>query len=53
LTGFPPLARQLAVPPVFLTEISLLVSQENVTVPVFDTTRIHAEAAVDYSLDER
>ena len=32
------------------TEITLLVSQADVTVPVFDTTRIHAEAAVDYAL---
>ena len=32
------------------TEITLLVSQADVTVPVFDTTRIHAEAAVAYAL---
>jgi len=33
------------------TEIPLLVSQEDVSVPVFNTTRIHAEAAVDYAID--
>jgi len=32
------------------TEIPLLVHQGDVKVPVFDTTRIHAEAAVDYAL---
>jgi aspartate racemase len=32
------------------TEIPLLVSQEDVDVPLFNTTRIHAEAAVDYAL---
>lgn len=35
------------------TEIPLLVHQSDVTVPVFDTTRIHAEAAVDYALGRR
>jgi aspartate racemase len=34
------------------TEIPLLVHQTDVKVPVFDTTRIHAEAAVDYALDK-
>lgn len=33
------------------TEITLLVSQADAMVPVFDTTRIHAEAAVDLALD--
>ena len=33
------------------TEIPLLVHQSDVKVPVFDTTRIHAEAAVDYALN--
>lgn len=33
------------------TEIPLLVHQSDVTVPVFDTTRIHAEAAVDYAMN--
>lgn len=32
------------------TEIMLLVSQEDSSVPVFDTTRLHAEAAVDRAL---
>ncbi len=35
------------------TEIPLLVHQGDVDVPVFDTTRIHAEAAVDYALGRR
>jgi aspartate racemase len=34
------------------TEIPLLVSQEDVAVPVFDTTRIHADAAVRFALSE-
>lgn len=33
------------------TEISLLVGQEDSSVPLFDTTQIHAEAAVDYALE--
>ena len=33
------------------TEIGLLVAQEDLEVPVFDTTRIHARAAVDYALE--
>ena len=33
------------------TEIPLLVHQSDVKVPVFDTTRIHADAAVDYALN--
>ena len=32
------------------TEIPLLVQQEDVKVLLFDTTRIHAESAVEYSL---
>ena len=32
------------------TEIMLLVSQQDSPVPVFDTTRLHAEAAVDLAL---
>jgi len=35
------------------TEIPLLVKQEDVSVPVFDTTAIHSEAAVRYSLDRK
>jgi len=32
------------------TEIGLLVHQEDSQVPLFDTTRIHAETAVDYAM---
>jgi len=32
------------------TEIGLLIHQEDSQVPLFDTTRIHAEAAVDFAL---
>ena len=32
------------------TEIPLLINQEDVDVPVFDTMLIHAEAAVEYAL---
>ncbi len=32
------------------TEITLLIQQDHSPVPVFDTTRIHAEAAVDFAL---
>lgn len=32
------------------TEIPILVKQEDCTVPVFDTTRIHAQAAVKFAL---
>lgn len=34
------------------TEIPLLVEQRDVKVPLFDTTRIHAESAVEYSLKQ-
>lgn len=34
------------------TEIGLLVHQADSRVPLFDTTRIHAEAAVEYALQE-
>jgi aspartate racemase len=34
------------------TEIGLLVRQEDSPVPLFDTTRLHAEAAVAYALQE-
>jgi aspartate racemase len=33
------------------TEIPLLIKQEDVDIPVFDTTAIHSEAAVKYSLN--
>jgi aspartate racemase len=32
------------------TEIPILIKQEDCTVPIFDTTRIHAQAAVDFAL---
>ena len=32
------------------TEIPLLIKQEDVSAPLFDTTRIHAESAVDFAL---
>ena len=32
------------------TEIPLLISQEDVDLPVFDTTKLHASAAVEFSL---
>lgn len=34
------------------TEIPLLVKQADVDIPVFDTTRIHAEAAVEFALKD-
>jgi aspartate racemase len=33
------------------TELSLIIKQEDVSLPVFDTLRIHAEAAVALALD--
>ena len=32
------------------TEIPLLINQSDVSIPVFDTTKIHAESAVEFSL---
>lgn len=32
------------------TEITLLISQDDCSIPVYDTTRIHAENAVDFAL---
>lgn len=32
------------------TEIPLLISQQDVTVPIFNTTQIHAQAAIDFAL---
>ncbi|MDX8507603.1 aspartate/glutamate racemase family protein [Mesorhizobium captivum] len=32
------------------TEITMLIGQDDFDIPVFDTTRIHAEAAVDFAL---
>jgi aspartate racemase len=34
------------------TEIPLLVKQEDYEIPLFDTTTIHARAAVDFALGE-
>lgn len=34
------------------TEIGLLVQQADSTVPLFDTTKIHAEAAVEFALED-
>jgi len=34
------------------TEIPLLISQEDVEVPLFDTTTIHSKAAVEFALNE-
>ena len=34
------------------TEIPLLVKQADVSIPLFDTTAIHAEAAVEFALAE-
>lgn len=34
------------------TEVTLLLSQNDVPVPVFDTTALHAEAALDFALTE-
>lgn len=34
------------------TEIPLLLSQQDVAVPVFDTARLHARAAVDFALSD-
>lgn len=35
------------------TEIGMLIRQEDVGVPVFDTTILHAQAAADFALDAR
>jgi aspartate racemase len=32
------------------TEISLLINQNDISIPIFDTTKIHAQAAVDWAL---
>lgn len=34
------------------TEIPMLISQDDFTIPVFDTTKIHSQAIVDYALSE-
>lgn len=35
------------------TEIGLLIDQSDSAVPLFDTTKLHAQAAVDFALSER
>jgi aspartate racemase len=35
------------------TEIGLLLTQRDLALPVFDTTEIHAEAAMDFALDNQ
>ncbi|MDD5503834.1 MAG: aspartate/glutamate racemase family protein [Candidatus Omnitrophica bacterium] len=35
------------------TEIPLLIKQEDISVPIFDSTAIHAQAAVEYALSEK
>ena len=35
------------------TEIPLLINQQDVTVPVFNTTQIHVQAAVDFALSSK
>jgi aspartate racemase len=35
------------------TEIGLLIRPEDVSIPLFDTTRLHAEAAAAFALDEQ
>ena len=34
------------------TEITMLISQEDCNIPVYDTIRLHAEAAVDFALGD-
>ncbi|NOU92581.1 amino acid racemase [Paenibacillus sp. LMG 31456] len=34
------------------TEITLLIKQDDCNIPVYDTTRLHAESAVDFALTE-
>ena len=34
------------------TEIPLLIKQEDIRIPLFDTAQLHAEAAVEFALDE-
>jgi len=35
------------------TEVGLLLSQSDLTVPAFDTTQLHAQAAINYALSDR
>lgn len=34
------------------TEITMLISQEDCNIPIYDTARLHAEAAVDFALGD-
>ena len=34
------------------TEIPLLIKQEDITIPLFDTARIHSDAAVEFALND-
>ena len=34
------------------TEITMLIDQSDLDLPVFDTTRIHAEAAIEFALSQ-
>lgn len=34
------------------TEITLLISQDDCNIPIYDTTRLHAECAVDFAMNE-
>ena len=34
------------------TEIGLLIQNQDSSIPLFDTTKIHAEAAVDFALTD-
>ena len=33
------------------TEVGLLLTADDLTLPVFDTTQLHAQAALDFALD--
>ena len=35
------------------TEIPLLMRKEDVSISIYDTTRIHAESAVEFALDKK
>ncbi len=35
------------------TEITMLIGQDDFDIPVFDTTWIHAKAAMDFALGEK
>ena len=35
------------------TEIEMLIKQEDITIPVYDTTQAHIDSLVDYITEER